>query len=232
MRLLLIEDSEKLRYHLTDGLRKAGFEVDQAGDGRTGLWQAKSTAYDAIILDLMLPGLDGSSILSELREEGNDTGILILTAMDGIADRVKGLRSGADDYLTKPFAFDELVARVQALIRRRYGTRDARILVRGLSIDTASRTVLRDGRVIELTPREYAVLEFLALRRDRVHTRSEIEAQVCDSNAEVSSNVIDAAVYSLRRKIDKDGEPSIIRTRRGMGYLIPSGEAACLSDDE
>lgn len=232
MRLLLIEDSEKLQYHLSEGLRKLGYDVQVTGDGREGLWYAQSHEFDAIILDLMLPGLDGLSILSRLRKAGKETSVLILTARDRVPDRVQGLRAGADDYLVKPFAFDELVARLEALGRRRYGMKDSTITVGGLAIDTAAKAVLRDNKPIELTAREYALLEFLAKRRGRVLSRGEIEAHICDENAEVTSNVVDAAVYSLRRKIDLPDKRSIIVTRRGMGYSMIAGDEACPSDDE
>ena len=154
MRLLLIEDSEKLQFYLGDGLRKVGYEMDVVGEGKQGLWFAKNNEYDVIILDIMLPGMDGLSILSELRIARIDTAVLILTAKEGVPDRVKGLRLGADDYLTKPFAFDELVARLQALTRRRYHIHDSIITIRGLAIATMSKTVSRGGTKIELTSRE------------------------------------------------------------------------------
>lgn len=233
VRLLLIEDSQKLQYHLSEGLRKLGHEVQVSGDGRDGLWRAQSFEYDLVILDLMLPGIDGLDILARMRKSGNDIGVLILTARDRVADRVQGLRTGADDYLTKPFAFDELAARVEALGRRRFGTKSGQIAIRGLQVDTAARTVSRDGKTIEITAREYALIEFLALRRGRVFSRAEIEAHICDQNAEVNSNVVDAAVYSLRRKVDLPGERSVITTRRGMGYtILDSGDDTCPSDDE
>jgi DNA-binding response OmpR family regulator len=180
----------------------------------------------------MLPGLDGMSVLAQMRKAGVETPVLILTARDQVPDRVKGLRGGADDYVVKPFAFDELVARIEALNRRRFGMANAPITIGGLTIDTASRQVHRDGRPVELTAREYQLLEFLALRRGRVFSRGEIEAHVCDENAEISSNVVDAAVYTLRRKIDVPGEPSVIITRRGMGYSFVAGDQPCPSDDE
>lgn len=232
MRLLLIEDSEKLQFHLAEGLGKLGHEVQVCGEGKEGLWQAQAHDFDVIILDLMLPGLDGLSILSRLRKAGKDTAVLILTARDRVADRVQGLRAGADDYLVKPFAFDELVARIEALARRRFGMRNGQIEAGGLTIAPAARKVSRGGRTIELTAREYALLEFLATRRGRVYSRGEIEAAICDENADVMSNVVDAAVYSLRRKVDVAGERSVIVTRRGMGYSIVTGDDTCPSDDE
>jgi DNA-binding response OmpR family regulator len=232
MRVLLIEDSEKIQFHLGDGLRRLGHELHITGNGRDGLWHAQSPDFDVVILDLMLPGLDGMSVLAQMRKAGVQTPVLILTARDQVPDRVKGLKGGADDYLVKPFAFDELVARIEALARRRFGLANATITIGGLTIDTACRQVQRDGRQIELTAREYQLLEFLALRRGRVFSRTEIEAHVCDENAEVSSNVVDAAVYTLRRKIDVPGEASVIITRRGMGYCVAAGDKPCPSDDE
>jgi DNA-binding response OmpR family regulator len=232
VRVLIVEDSEKLRFHLKEGLAKAGYEVEATGDGREGLWHAQSRDFDAIVLDLMLPGMDGLTVLSRLRKLGKDASVLILTARDRVEDRIKGLRAGADDYLVKPFSFDELVARLEALARRRFGMVKSKITVRGLTVDTAAKSVTRDGRVVELTAREYALLEFLALRRGRVLSRSEIEAHICDENSDLNSNVVDAAVYSLRRKIDLPDEPSIIVTRRGMGYSMATGDDTCPSDDD
>ena len=233
MHLLLIEDSEKLQRHLQSGLQKLGYEVDVSGNGQAGLWQAQNRNYDAIILDLMLPGLDGLSLLSQLRKHGNQSCVLILTARDKVPDRVQGLRLGADDYLVKPFSFDELVARLEALLRRRFAMRGTRITFADLTLDTSARTVFRNSHPLELTTREYLLLEFFAKHPDRVHTRTDIEAHIRDNASEVSSNVVDAAVYSLRRKIDLPGKPSLIRTRRGMGYLFTSNpESACPSDDE
>jgi len=238
VRLLLIEDSEKLQYHLGEGLRRLGYDVQMTGDGKEGLWHAQTHEYDVIILDLMPPGMDGLSILSRLRKAGKETGVLILTAKDRVADRVQGLRAGADDYLVKPFAFDELVARIEAVARRRFGMHNGQITIGvagaggGLTIDTAARAVWRGGKAIEITAREYALLEFLAARRGRVFSRAEIEAAICDENADIMSNVVDAAVYSLRRKVDVPGERSIIVRGRGMGYSIASGDDACPSDDE
>jgi DNA-binding response OmpR family regulator len=220
MRVLLIEDSERLQRSVGTGLRNAGYAVDVAGDGAVGLWQARSNDYDVIVLDLMLPGLDGLSLLSTLRADGRDTHVLILTARDQVEDRVRGLRAGADDYLTKPFAFDELLARVQALTRRRHNVKSPRIAAGDLAIDTLARTVTRAGRPIPLSPREYALLEYLALRRGQVVSRTEIEAHIYDDQAEPMSNVVDAAIYALRRKLDLPGAPSLICTRRGMGYLL------------
>jgi DNA-binding response OmpR family regulator len=220
MRVLLIEDSERLQRSVATGLRKAGYAVDVSGDGNEGLWYARSNAYDVIVLDLMLPGLDGLTLLRRLRQSGRDAHVLILTAKDTVEDRVVGLRAGADDYLIKPFAFDELLARVQALARRQHWVKNPQVTIGGLRIDTSARTVWRGERQIELSAREYAVLEYLLLRQGQVVTRPEIEQHVYDERAELMSNVVDAAVYSLRKKIDVPGEPSLIQTRRGIGYVM------------
>jgi DNA-binding response OmpR family regulator len=216
----LIEDSERLQQSVAEGLRRSGYAVDVAGDGETGLWRAKTHDYDAVILDLMLPGLEGLAVLAALRAAGRDTHVLVLTARDAVEDRVRGLRAGADDYLVKPFAFDELLARVEALTRRRHGRPHPTIAIGDLVIDTAARVVRRGKDLIDLSPREYALLDYLAARGDAVVSRTEIEEHIYDDRTEPMSNVVDAAVYALRRKIDTPGRPSLIVTRRGMGYSL------------
>lgn len=226
MRILLIEDSERLQRALATGLRKVGYAVDVTGDGQEGLWYATHHVYDVIVLDLMLPSLDGLSLLKNLRAgapEYANANVIMLTAKDTVADRVSGLRAGADDYLVKPFAFDELLARIEALTRRHHGARNPTRTIGELTIDSAARIVWRQGERIELSAREYSLLEFLVLRLGQVVTRSEIEAHLYDEHAEIMSNVIDAAVYSLRKKIDSPGQPSLIQTRRGMGYVLTAG---------
>lgn len=220
MRLLLVEDSERLQTYVGKGLRQAGYAVDVAGDGEQGLWLATENEYDAIILDVMLPKLDGITVLQRLRAEGRDTHVLILTAKDTVPDRVRGLEQGADDYLVKPFAFEELLARVQALVRRKYGEKQGRLAIGGLIIDTVRRVVMRNGETLELRPREYALLELLALRQGEVVSRSEIEQHIYDELAEPMSNVVDSAICLLRKKIDAAEGPSLIQTRRGMGYVM------------
>jgi len=231
MRVLLVEDSRRLQQAIGTGLRKAGYAVDVAGDGEEGLWYAESGNYDVIVLDLMLPKMDGLTLLQRLRERGKTTHVLILTAKDTVDDRVRGLQMGADDYLVKPFAFEELMARVQTLARRAHGVKRPRITVGDLVINLASRTVTRGGSPLLLRPREYALLEFLALRRGEVVSRTEIEQHIYDDRAEPMSNVVDAAIYALRRKIDRPGAPSLIRTRRGMGYIIQEHVACDRSGD-
>ena len=220
MRVLLVEDSLKVQRYGTEGLRGAGFAVDVAGDGEEALWAAESEAYDAIVLDIMLPKLDGLAVLEQLRDRGCEAQVLMLTARDTVQDRVTGLSKGADDYLVKPFAMAELVARVQSLTRRGYGVKRTAMQAGPLTIDTLQRTVTRGNRPIELQPREYALLEFLAMRKGEVVSRTEIEEHIYDSRAEPMSNVVDSAICQLRRKIDEADGPSLIETRRGMGYVL------------
>ena len=238
MRVLLVEDSIRLAAAITTGFRKAGHVVDHAAEGMPGLRLATAgEEYDVLILDIMLPDLDGLTLLDRLRTQGRQTHVLLLTARDTVEDRVHGLRAGADDYLIKPFAFEELLARAEALARRRHNKKDPRITIGGtvdameapaaLLINTAARTVtrVRDGSRVELSPREYTLLEYLALRAGTVVSRTEIETNLYDSDAEPMSNVVDAAVYSLRKRIDEPGRPSLIHTRRGMGYTIEESDA-------
>ena len=222
MHLLLIEDSIRLQNSVGRGLRKAGYAVDVTGDGEEGLWLAQSNRYDVIILDLMLPGIDGLTLLRRLRAKQNGTHVLILTAKDTVEDRVTGLQTGADDYLVKPFAFEELLARVQALCRRSYLRKNPTIAIGDLEIDTIARLVRRKGKPIDLTARELMLLEYLALRRGHVVSRTEIEAHIYSDSAEVMSNVVDSAVCLLRKKITPPGAAPIIQTRRGIGYILES----------
>ena len=220
MRVLLVEDHSLLRKSLARGLREANFAVDATGDGREGLWYATGQDYDVIILDLMLPGMDGLSVLRRLRSQGRQSPVLILTARDTVADRVEGLDCGADDYLVKPFAFEELLARVRALVRRRYSAKSPVIRLGEMEIDRSAKTVRLAGRRVELTAREYALLELLALRAGQVVSRSEIWEHLYDFNAEPNSNVIDVYIGRLRRKLEGSSRGRLIRTRRGMGYVL------------
>ena len=222
MKLLLVEDAKHLQRALALGLRKAGYALDVTGNGREGLWLAESHDYDAIILDLMLPELDGLALLQQLRAKGKQTHVLILTARDTVDDRVRGLQAGADDYLVKPFAFEELLARVQALCRRSYGVKQSRIVVGDLALDLSNKAVERSGTAIRLKPREYALLEFLALRRGQVVARSEIEAHIYDEQVDPMSNVVDSAICVLRKKISLAGSAPLIHTRHGQGYVLES----------
>ena len=220
MRLLVVEDYAILRESLAKGLRDLGYAVDATGNGTEGLWFAENHAYDVLILDLMLPGLGGHDILKKLRAAGNSVRVLVLTARDTIADRVTGLDLGADDYLAKPFAFDELAARLRALVRRRYERSDPIIRVADLEVDTLRRAVRRDGRSITLSAREYALLEYLASRLGHVVTRTEIHEHLYDAAEESWSNVLDVYISHLRRKIDHGFAQKLIHTRRGQGYLL------------
>jgi DNA-binding response OmpR family regulator len=220
MRVLLVEDSPRLQNSVGVALRKSGYAVDVSGDGSEGLYLATSNDYDVIVLDIMLPGLDGLSLLARLRQKGKSTHVLLLTAKDTVEDRVTGLRAGADDYLVKPFALDELLARVEALARRSYGVKDPLIRIGDIEIDPAQRTARREGIAIDLRPQEFSLLHYLALRRGTVVTRNEIESHIYDELAEPMSNVVESAVYRLRKKIDPPSGPSLIETRRGVGYLL------------
>lgn len=224
MRVLVIEDSVRLQRTLGTALRKSGYAVDLSGDGEEGLWLANSNNYDVVVLDLMLPKLDGLSVLADMRRRGNDVHVLLLTARDSVADRVQGLRDGADDYLVKPFALEEFLARVQALCRRVYGDKRNVLAIGDLAIDTLKRTARRANREIELTSREFLLLEYLARRQGQVVSRSEIESHIYDGNVDPMSNVVDSAVCSLRKKLGGGGDGALIRTRRGFGYVLePDG---------
>jgi two-component system copper resistance phosphate regulon response regulator CusR len=220
MRLLIVEDFEPLRRTLVRGFADQGFAVDATGDGSEGLWYATSNDYDVIILDLMLPGKSGLEILSALRATEKDIPVLLLTAKDEVDDRVRGLNLGADDYLTKPFAVPELLARVRSLTRRGHHRRNPILTIGDLTIDTTTRSVRRAATAIQLTPKEYALLEYLALRAGTVVSRTEIWEHVYSFVDESTSNVIEAALMRLRTKLSPEGEPQLIHTRRGFGYLM------------
>ncbi len=222
MRILLIEDYLPLRRSLEQGLREAGFAVDASGDGEEGLWYATTNPYDAIILDLMLPKIDGLMLLKRLRAGGNLTQVLILTARDSVEDRVHGLDVGADDYLVKPFALAELFARLRVLVRRGYTRSETVLHIGPLSINTAARRVTIGDNVITLTAREYTLLELLARRTGELVTRNDIVEHCYDFAAESASNVIDVYIGYLRKKLEAAGQPRLIHTRRGQGYLLAS----------
>lgn len=224
MRILLVEDYEPIRASVAQGLREAGFAVDAAADGEEGLWYARTGEYDVIVLDLMLPKVDGLTILRTLRDAGLQTHVLVLTARDAMDDRVQGLDLGADDYLVKPFAFEELLARVRALVRRRYATKNPLIRVADLEIDTAARQVRRAGQTIPLTPREFALLEYLANRVGQVVSRTDIWEHVYDFHSDADSNVVDVYIGYLRKKIETSGLARLIHTRRGQGYVLSEQE--------
>ena len=225
MRVLIVEDSLRLQRTLSAALRKSGYAVDVCGDGEEGLWLATSNDYDAVILDIMLPKRDGLSMLSALRAQGRSVHVLLLTARDTVADRVQGLRTGADDYLVKPFALDELLARVEALCRRAYGTKDPRLRIGDVVIDTGARTVHRGSQTMDLTAREYLLLEYLARRMGQTVTRPQIEEHIYAGEIHLMSNAVDSAVCSLRKKL---GAPPVIHTRRGFGYVLSETASAAI----
>ncbi|MEO8351041.1 MAG: response regulator transcription factor [Chthoniobacteraceae bacterium] len=221
MRILFVEDSESLRGSVRRALKHAGYAVDVAADGEEGMEAAEMNRYDVIVLDVMMPKLSGLEMLARLRAAGSAAPILLLTARDTVADRVRGLGAGADDYLIKPFAMEELLARVAALCRRGYGEKSGVLHIGPLELDLAAGRVRRDGENVELAAREWRLLEYLALRRGQLVRRTEIEEHIYDEFVAPMSNVVDAAVYALRRKIG----PELIRTRRGLGYVLEA-EAA------
>ena len=220
MRVLVVEDYAVIRDGLVQALTREGFAVDASGDGTEGKWYAESNDYDLIVLDIMLPGCDGLEILRHLRAAGKDAPVLLLTARDDVEDRIRGLDLGADDYLAKPFAINELLARVRALTRRRYGARNPLLQVEDLEINTSTRQVRRAGADIVLTPREYALLELLALKSGQVVTRDEIWEHLYAFADDATSNVVEATVARLRKKLGDDKAAALLHTRRGFGYLL------------
>lgn len=221
MKILVVEDELKTGTYVQQGLVEAGFVVDLDRDGTDGLHHALTEAYDLIILDVMLPGMSGWQILEGIRRAGKDVPVLFLTARDYVDDRVKGLELGADDYLVKPFAFSELLARIRTLLRRGIRSKEAEILrAADLELDLLRRRVSRGGKRIELTVKEFALLELLLRRQGEVLPRSLIASQVWDMNFDSDTNVIDVAVRRLRVKIDDDFDAKLIHTVRGMGYVL------------
>ncbi len=221
MRLLVVEDDPTIASFVARGLEEAGFAVDLADDGEKGLALAVHEAYDAAVVDLMLPGRDGLSIIEEVRRRRSRLPVLILSARHTVDDRVKGLQAGGDDYLTKPFAFSELLARVQALIRRSQGSAEPTRLVCGdLSLDLVTREVLRAGRPLDLRPREFALLEYLMRNAGRVVSKTMIMEHVWNYSFDPRTNVVDVLVFRLREKVDRDFDRKIIQTVRGIGYVL------------
>lgn len=220
MRLLLVEDSDRLRKNLARVLTRLGHAVDEAADGEEATSAVGVNEYDVIVLDLMLPGRSGLELLEDWRQRKETVPVLVLTALDAIEDRVRGLAIGADDYLVKPFAVEELVARLEALVRRSRGASDSRIRVGVFEIDLAARTVKHGETEIVLTAREFSLLECLARHPGRVMSREEIEARLYSEDESPVSNAVDAAVYALRRKLSCGDSPPIIHTRRGLGYVL------------
>ncbi len=220
MNLLLIEDSKNLVAALRDGLGRLGYAVDAVTDGRTGIDYARAKKYDVVVLDLMLPAVDGWAVLQRLRAERNPVPILILSAKDQPADRVRGLQMGADDYLGKPFSFDELCARIASLIRRKYAERSPVLVCDAVEVNTATRTVSCGGQVVHMTPGEYAVLEMLAFNRGRVMSLARLVEAIHDSDTFTNQNVIQVMICNVRKKLAAAGATTVIQTRRGIGYLV------------
>jgi two-component system copper resistance phosphate regulon response regulator CusR len=221
MRILVIEDEPRIIEFIKQGLEQEGFQVDAVSDGKTGLSYALSYGYDAIILDIMLPYIDGYEVCSELRSRGLETPIIMLTARDAVADRVEGLNAGADDYLTKPFAFEELVARIRAVTRRRQSVSTVNtVKIEDMEIDLDRHKVLRAGKEIDLTPKEYKLLEYLAGNKNKVLSRAKIMENVWGFDFDAETNVVDVYIRYLRQKLDDDHDKKLIKTVRGFGYIF------------
>lgn len=224
MRILLVEDDSRIARFVSQALREQAYALDVSADGEDALYRASVNDYDAVILDVMIPGRDGFEVCRELRSKGSAVPVIMLTARDAVPDRVAGLDSGADDYLTKPFEVAELLARLRALLRRGRAVRPALVAVADLRIDTRAHAVTRAGRKVELTAKEYALLEYLARERGRVLTRAEIAEHVWDENFDPLSNLIDVNINRLRRKVDDGFASPLIHTRRGEGYMLAAPE--------
>ena len=221
MRVLVIEDDNKIASFVVKGLKQNGFAVDRCANGEEGLMLARATPFDVAVVDVMLPKLDGLSLIRQLRKEGIRAPVIILSAKASVDDRVKGLQTGGDDYLTKPFAFSELLARIQALIRRSSNAAEpTRLTVGELTLDLLSREVTRSGQTIELQSREFALLEYLMRNPGRVVTKTMILEHVWDYSFDPQTNVVDVLVHRLRSKVDKDFPKKMIQTIRGVGYVI------------
>lgn len=216
MKILIVEDNDRLRKSLLDYLREEGFVAEAAADGEEGLYKALNWSYDLVILDVMLPVVDGFTLLQRMRAAGHAMPVVMLTARDALEDRLRGLNGGADDYLAKPFQMEELVARVRAALRRTGGSPSPKIRVGPITINTASRTVELSGSPVELSAREYAILEILIMRREEVVSRDYLYERLFDENDETMSNLLDVYIYKLRVKFGRDR----IATRRGMGYQL------------
>lgn len=232
MRLLLVEDDTRIARFVAKGLREQAYAVDIAATGEDALYQAAVNTYDLVILDVMIPAPDGFAVCRELRKSGQRMPILMLTARDAVEDRIAGLDHGADDYLTKPFEFRELLARLRALLRRSGELRPAKITIADLVLDTGAQSAKRGGRPITLTAKEYALLEYLARNAGRVVGRAEIAEHVWDETFDPFSNLIEVYINRVRRKIDADSPRPLLQTRRGVGYVLgaeadlPAGEAS------
>ncbi|OGP25463.1 MAG: DNA-binding response regulator [Deltaproteobacteria bacterium GWB2_55_19] len=220
MRILLVEDEKDLAMIVKQGLEEEGYVVDVAHDGEEGLYMAENYPVDAVILDIMLPLMDGLTVLSNMRKKGIATPVILLTARDALLDKIKGLDTGADDYLTKPFVFEELLARVRSLLRRKATVKEAVIRIADLEINTASHEVKRGGKSIALSAKEYALLEYLAYKKNTVVSRTDIVEHIYHEDTDMDSNVVDVYINYIRNKIDKDFKVKLIQTIRGAGYML------------
>jgi len=224
MRILLVEDEKDLAMIVKQGLEEEGYVVEVAHDGEEGLYMAENYSVDVVILDIMLPKLDGLSVLTSMRKKGINTPVLMLTARDALIDKIKGLDTGADDYLTKPFVFGELLARVRSMIRRKTTVKEAVIRIADLEVDTASHEVKRGGAAISLSAKEYALLEYLAYKKNTVVSRSDIIEHIYHEDSDMDSNVVDVYINYLRNKVDKGFDKKLIQTVRGAGYILKEEE--------
>jgi len=220
MKILLAEDEVDLNNVVTRYLKKNGYSVDSVLDGEEALDYLEYGEYDLVILDIMMPKVDGFEVIKKLRDKGNHTSVLMLTARDSADDKVKGLDLGADDYIVKPFDFDELMARIRAVVRRKYGNSSNKLVIGDLILDTSEKSVTRAGKQIELTGKEYEVLEYLMQSKNRILSRDQIKEHVWDFDYEGDSNIIDVLIKNIRKKIDIEAGKQIIYTKRGLGYVI------------
>ena len=220
MKILLAEDEVDLNNVVTRYLKKNGYSVDSVLDGEEALDYLEYSEYDLVILDIMMPKVDGFEVIKKLRDKGNHTSILMLTARDNADDKVKGLDLGADDYIVKPFDFNELMARIRAVVRRKYGNSSNKLVIGDLILDTSEKSVTRAGKQIELTGKEYEVLEYLMQSKNRILSREQIKEHVWDFDYEGDSNIIDVLIKNIRKKIDIEDGKQIIYTKRGLGYVI------------
>ena len=220
MKILLAEDEVDLNNVVTRYLKKNGYSVDSVLDGEEALNYLEYSEYDLVILDIMMPRVDGFEVIKKLRDKGNHTSVLMLTARDSADDKVKGLDLGADDYIVKPFDFNELLARIRAVVRRKYGNSSNKLVIGDLILDTSEKSVTRAGKQIELTGKEYEVLEYLMQSKNRILSRDQIKEHVWDFDYEGDSNIIDVLIKNIRKKIDIEDGKQIIYTKRGLGYVI------------
>jgi len=220
MRILIVEDEKKVASFIKKGLAEEYYAADIAGDGREGLRLAESEEYDLIIMDLMLPFIDGITLTRELRKRDITTPILMLTVKDTVESKVEGLDAGADDYLTKPFAFEELIARVRALLRRNEGTKASILKVKNITLDLLSHKLLKNDREIILTPKEFSILEYLIRNKNKVVSRTKLVEHVYDYQFDTETNIVDVFINKLRSKLDNEQDETIIQTIRGVGYIV------------